>query len=362
MKLYRSILFLLSAVASAGGTASSAWAQPASARQAPEIHARFVPDTILIGDQFNLYLDIDKDVAQEIQLPRFEDGRLTPQIEVLGIDRIDTVEQSGRRIRIRVAYRLTGFDEGNYELGGFPVVWSATLDDAKAGRGDTVFAPEAMRLVVETFEIDTTQQQIFDIKRPLNTPFQWREIKEYLLWGGLIAVGLAVVIYLLVKYLRRGRKGADRSVVPPHVAAIRALERLHSRKLWQNGKHKEYYSHLADIVRIYIEGRYGIGAMEMTSDQILDAVREVNDERLCEKLRQLFRLADLVKFAKLVPSPEDNEQTYFDAYFYVEETKELPAPGEAPAAPGVTATEAVDMPEDDLLDPETETENKEFER
>lgn len=88
----------------------------------------------------------------------------------------------------------------------------------------------------------------------------------------------------------------------------------------------------------------------------------MNDERLREKLRQLFRLADLVKFAKLNPSPEDNEQAYFDAYFYVEETKELPAPGEAPAAPGVTATEAVDMPEDDLFDPETKPENKEFER
>lgn len=362
MKLYRPILFLLSAFVAAGGSVASGTAQPLSARRPPEVHTRLVPDTVLIGDQFSLFLDIDKDVAQEIQLPQFEDGKLTPQIEMLGIDRIDTLEQSGRRIRIRVAYRLTGFDEGNYALGGFPVVWSATPDEAKAGKGDTVFAPEAMRLVVETFEIDTAKQQIFDIKRPLNTPFQWREIKEYLLWGGLIAVGLAVVIYLAVKYLRRGRRGAGRPAVPPHVAAIRALERLHSRKLWQNGKHKEYYSHLADIVRIYIEGRYGIGAMEMTSDQILDAVREVNDERLREKLRQLFRLADLVKFAKLNPSPEDNEQAYFDAYFYVEETKELPAPGEAPAAPGVTATEAVDMPEDDLFDPETKPENKEFER
>lgn len=217
-----------------------------------------------------------------------------------------------------------------------------------------------MRLVVTTFEIDTAKQQIFDIKRPLNTPLIFDEIKNYVYWGAAIAVALAVIIYLLIKYIRRRRgKGGYRVAIPPHIVAIRALEKLHSRKLWQNGKHKEYYSCLADIVRIYIERRYGIGAMEMTSDQILDAVRGVNDERLREKLRELFSLADLVKFAKMAPSPEDNEQAYFDAYFYVEETKAIPEPGSqgASLAPGATATEAGEIPVDDDI-PETENEEE----
>lgn len=316
--------------------------------RAPEIHTRFAPDTIMIGDRFYLHLDIDKDIAQEIQLPQFENNQLTPQIEMQGIDRIDTIAENGRRIKIRITYRLTSFDEGTHTLGGFPVVWSASPNDAKAGKGDTVLAPEIMQLTVETFDIDTTQQQIFDIKRPLNTPLVFGEIKEYVYWGIGIAVVLAAIIYLLVKYLRnRKGRGAPKRSVPPHIVAIRALERLHSRKLWQNGKHKEYYSHLADIVRTYIEKRYGIGAMEMTSDQILEAMRAVNDEQLREKLRELFSLADLVKFAKMAPSPEDNEQAYFDAYFYVEETKEIPEPGQNPAAPGATATEASDIPTDD---------------
>ncbi len=346
MKRYRIFyLLMLAGMVSFGLSLSQA---ALGQGRAPEVHTRFTPDTVMIGDQFSLYLDIDKDVAQEIQLPQFEKNRITPQIEMLGIDRIDTLRQDGRRLRIRVTYRLTSFDEGTHTLGGFPVVWSPSLSDAKAGKGDTVFAPETMRLTVGTFEIDTAKQQIFDIKRPLNTPLIFDEIKEYVYWGAAAAVLLAVIIYLVIKYVRRrkGRTGPKR-VVPPHVAAIRALEKLHSRKLWQNGKHKEYYSHLADIVRIYIERRYGIGAMEMTSDQILEAVREVNDERLREKLRELFSLADLVKFAKMAPAPEDNEQAYFDAYFYVEETKELPEPGQASAAPGATATEATEIPGDD---------------
>lgn len=319
--------------------------QAQSPSQGPEIHTRFVPDTIQIGDQLTLQLDIDKDLAQEIQLPQFEKNQITPQLELLGIDRIDTLSQSGRRIKLRINYRLTSFDEGTHTLGGFPVVWSPSQSDAKSGKSDTVLAPERMHLVVTTFEIDTTKQQIFDLKRPINTPLIFAEIKEYVYWGAAIAATLAVIIYLIIKYIRRrnGRIG-PRRLIPPHIVAIRALEKLHSRKLWQNGKHKEYYSQLADIVRIYIESRYNISAMEMTSDQILDSVRNVNDERLRAKLRELFGLSDLVKFAKMTPSPDDNEQAYFDAYFYVEETKEIPDPNQNPAAPGATATRATEIP------------------
>lgn len=332
------------------GTGRGAAQQPAGQRP-PEVHTRFSADTVLIGDQFFLELDIDKDVAQEIRLPQFEDRKFVPQIEMLGIDRVDTLSREGRRIRLRVVYRLTGFDAGSYRVDGFPVVWSASPGDASDGKGDTILAPERLGIEVRTFDIDTATYQLSDIKRPIHTPLVFAEIRELVYWGAAVAVLLAGVIYLLVRYFgrKKRRTGAKRSV-PPHVAAIRALEKLHSKKLWQNGKHKEYYSQLADIVRIYIQGRYGIGAMEMTSDQLLEAMRDSNDEQLRTKLRELFALADLVKFAKMAPTPEDNEQAYFDAYFYIEETKEIPEPGQEPLAPGATATEAGEMPaEDDLV-------------
>ncbi len=311
---------------------------------APEVHARFSADTIEIGDQFLLEIDIDKDLAQEIQLLSFDgaDNQLVPKIEVLGIDRLDTLSRSGRREKLRVTYRLTGFDAGSYAVAGIPVVWSATSAEAREGRADTVRVPELLRIEVRGFDIDTATYQLCDIKRPIHTPLLFAEIRELVYWSVASAAVLAGVIYLVIRYLqRRRRRGAPKRIVPPHVTAIRALEKLHSRKLWQNGKYKEYYSQLVDIVRVYIEGRYGIGAMEMTSDEILGAMREVNDARLCEKLRGLFSPADLVKFAKLAPAAEDNEQAYFDAYFYVEETKAMPEAGEGHVvAPGATATEA----------------------
>ena len=117
---------------------------------------------------------------------------------------------------------------------------------------------------------------------------------------------------------------------PPHVEAIRALEGLHNQKLWQNNKHKAYYSGLTDILRRYLAGRYGIGALEMTSDEIIDAVRPLDlPRKSAMELTALLREADLVKFAKATPEAEQNEADYLKAYYFVEETKVAEAEEEA---------------------------------
>ncbi|MBQ3174153.1 MAG: hypothetical protein IJB56_07625 [Alistipes sp.] len=110
--------------------------------------------------------------------------------------------------------------------------------------------------------------------------------------------------------------------IPPHVVAIKALVELKNRKLWQNGKYKHYYTALTDILRVYIGGRWGIGAMEMTTDEIIAALRDVElplESR--SNLVSIMRTADMVKFAKAEPAAEDNEDNYTKAYYFVENTK-----------------------------------------
>ena len=98
--------------------------------------------------------------------------------------------------------------------------------------------------------------------------------------------------------------------------------RLKNQKLWQNSKHKQYYSALSDILRTYIANAFSIGAMEMTTDEIIEALQ---DERISQKskmdLVSILRDADLVKFAKATPEAEDNELAFDKAYYFVEETK-----------------------------------------
>lgn len=284
----------------------------------PRVTTRLTPDTIMIGDQLHLQIDIDKDVAQEIQLPQFDKNKMTEQIEVVGIPTVDTLERDARQVKLRINYTLTSFDQGTHDIQGFPIVYS------NGEATDTVFSSQRLRLVVRTFEIDTTKQQIVDIKSPIETPLLFAEIKDYVIYGSLAAILLAGIIYLIVRYVAK-RKGhvRQRPDEPPHITAIRLLEKLQSEKLWQNGNAKEYYSRLTDILRLYMQGRYAVWAMEMTTPEIITAMSEHNSDKLISKLKELFTLADLVKFAKWTPSPEENEQAYYTAYYYVEETKIL---------------------------------------
>jgi hypothetical protein len=110
--------------------------------------------------------------------------------------------------------------------------------------------------------------------------------------------------------------------VPAHIVAIEALEKLHNEKLWQNDKHKLYYSGLSDILRTDLAGCCEVGAMEITTDEIVYALREVEiGHKQKMDLLSVLRDADLVKFAKATPEANDNELAYDRAYHFVEETK-----------------------------------------
>ena len=192
---------------------------------------------------------------------------------------------------------------------------------------DTLYTSDSLRLDVGTFQIDTAKQTIYDLKPQRTLPLRAEEITGYLFGGLFLLLNLAALLFALRYHLsKRGKHLSDlfkpAPPAPPHVEAIRALEGLHNQKLWQNNKHKAYYSGLTDILRRYLAGRYGIGALEMTSDEIIDAVRPLDlPRKSAMELTALLREADLVKFAKATPEAARNEEAYQWAYYFVEETK-----------------------------------------
>jgi hypothetical protein len=141
----------------------------------------------------------------------------------------------------------------------------------------------------------------------------------------LILLGL--VVWLLAWYIARYLR--NRAVVPPpapkippHVVANKALVELGHRKLWQKGKFKAYYTALTSILRTYISGRWDIGALEMTTDEIIAALRDVEMPSASRTdLITTLRTADMVKFAKAEPEAEENEESLSRALYFVENTK-----------------------------------------
>lgn len=287
----------------------------------PIVRARVEPDSIFIGDRFDYVIEIDKDLVQTTHFPTFsaKDG----MVELVEELPVDTLKRDGRRLRIAKRYRLAAFQEGLINMGAAGVVY------ADKNIVDTLYAADSVYLKVATFQIDSTSQSIFDLKPQQNLPFKVAEIKSYLLWGLLALVVLVALLVALDRYLKaRGRRLGDlfkpAPPQPPHVIAIAALEALHHQKLWQNNKHKLYYSLLTEILRTYIDGRWGVSAMEMTSDEIIAAMRSVElPDKARMDLTAILRDADLVKFAKFAPEAEQNENDYQKAYYFVEETKPI---------------------------------------
>jgi len=296
----------------------------------PEVEASLSADSVLIGDQFTLSVRIAKDRMETIGFPTFDDGKLSRsgEIEIIAESDIDTLEAEGRKVTITKQYTLAGFDEGDYRMGKFPVLY---LDKNVV---DTLWSKDSLHIVINTLAVDTLTQTIHDIKPPLRTPVRFGEFGGYLLWSLLAAAALVLLaVFLYRKYRDKPRTGRrEAPAEPPHVTAIKQLEKLHNQKLWQSGKQKLYYTRITDILREYIGERYRIKAPELTSREILDAMAGIDmAERTMKRLREILLTADYVKFAKHIPAAEENENAYTDAYYFVEETKETER--ERPAAP-----------------------------
>ncbi len=289
--------------------------------QRPVVTARVEPDSIFIGDRFDYVIDVEKDLVQVVEFPVFQsDGK--EHLTLVEDAPVDTLARDGRRLTLRKRYRLAAFEEGRYDLGRAEVLYAdKNIVDTLRSTGDS------LRLEVGTFLIDSASQSIFDIKGQKTLPFRFAEIRGYLIRTLVALLLLGAAVYGLVRWLQaRGKRLGDlfrpAPPRPPHVVAIQALEALHHQKLWQNNKHKQYYSGLTDILRTYISGRWEIGAMEMTTDEIVTAMRGIElPDKAALDLVAILRNGDLVKFAKDTPDAEQNEADYLKTYYFVEETK-----------------------------------------
>ena len=111
-------------------------------------------------------------------------------------------------------------------------------------------------------------------------------------------------------------------VIPPHILALEALKKTMEEKLWQQGLYKQYHSSVSDTLRAYIEGRFEINALELTTDETMSRFRgNMLREDARQKLFAILQLADMVKFAKVIPIGSENEQSMTDAVQFVMLTK-----------------------------------------
>ncbi|MDE6556415.1 MAG: cell wall anchor protein, partial [Duncaniella sp.] len=152
-------------------------------------------------------------------------------------------------------------------------------------------------------------------------------IVKYWLWilCGLLIAGLGVWFWYSRR--NRGELSEEKKVplLPPYEEAKAALSTLRGENLCQKGMEKEFYTRLTDILRHYLDRRFGINAMEMTSSQIMDALQSNEETRLSQsKMKRVLEMADFVKFAKVRPLPADNTASFNSAEAFIDETRPVP--------------------------------------
>ena len=279
------------------------------------LRSRLSRDSILIGDQIEWTLDL--------QLAPGEGARISkpgpepvPGVEALSEIAIDTLSQKNGMLALRGHVTLTSFDSGSYVLPPLYVLMARS-----DGTVDTL-EYAGPKLEVTTIPIDTATFQPYDIKGQIRYPLTFKEVIP---WVGL-ALLVAALIWLLVRWIRFRRQNRDffgKPVVqdPPHIVALRSLEKTRSQKLWQNGKQKQFYTQVTDAIRQYIADRYDVAALEQTSAEMFRDLQDKEiDPALMEKLKDLFTTADFVKFAKHLATDEENENAIPTAIRFVNET------------------------------------------
>ncbi len=160
----------------------------------------------------------------------------------------------------------------------------------------------------------------------------------WLLWAAAATALLLIVAALLLLRRRRAEPEQPPSPppVPPHERALTALRALAEQHLPERGEVDPYFTRLSEILRGYLEDRFGLRAPEQTTEEFLagmsgtDAGRRAITAAHREILSNFLTHADLVKFARAEPDVGSCEQAGRTAERFVQET----APRAAVRAPG----------------------------
>lgn len=297
---------------------------------AQDIRVTSKPDTsvILIGDQTGFTVTANIPAGASASLSGAADT-LTGKIVILRRSPRDTTVSPDGSITLTDRYLITSFDSGSYAIPPFY---------AEVASGDSLLRFFSDYSFIDVVRTDAAPQDttdvIYDIIPPRGAPVTFREVLPWI----VIALIAAVIIWLLARFLPRNPlKRFVRPPAPPepaHVVALRDLQALRQEKLWQKGEIKEYYSRLSDILRRYIDSRYGISSPELTTDETVRMLQKaaVTTAGQMALVKELLSLSDMVKFAKYLPDSAVHETSIDGAVKFVGETR-LPdlVPDENPA-------------------------------
>jgi hypothetical protein len=309
-------------VALAAATLLACTARLAAQTPAPApvtVTASGTPTEVTIGDPIRYVVEVAAAADTELIVPVLA-GQVG-DFTITDFGEVAPRRDQGRLITARW-YTLTIFDTGDHIIPAPTVQYRVPGEELQEAKGNEVLIGVTSLLAREANASD-----IRDVKPPEAVPFDWRPY-------GVVAAILAAAALLLAGFvylLNRPRRAYVVPPRPPFEVALAALNRLHAQHLIEEGRFEAFYVELSAIVRRYLEDGFHVHAPEMTTEEFLAVA--ARDPQLAAAHRRLLATflaeADLVKFARYLPTLRDSEAAYAAARRFIEETQ--------PAAPSGSA-------------------------
>ncbi len=287
---------------------------------------------LLIGEQAKIKLEVSMDAKQHLQLPHFQDT-IIKGVEVVDVAKPDTQYLNDKkRMLISQQYTITSFDSALYYLPPMEVL----VDGQK-------YMSKALALKVYSIPVDTLHpEKFFGPKDIRKIPITWEDLSTIVYLSILLLAFGALGFYLYKRY--KDNKPIIKRIkiepkLPPHQEALKKIEEIKADKNLRISDPKAYYTELTDVLRTYMEKRFGFNAMEMTSGEIIEMLSQEKDKESIKDLVELFHTADLVKFAKHSPLMNENDMNLVNAVEFINDTKIEPDPNEKPQPTEITIEE-----------------------
>ncbi|MFT5122849.1 MAG: hypothetical protein ACI9TH_003620 [Kiritimatiellia bacterium] len=275
-----------------------------------DIQVRTSQDSIRVGDVIQVRVSVYHPPEGLITTPEFDHP---PQVVVRSRSS-STKAYDDTHALTEIAYELTSYRVGKHHLstGTVTCVISGAAN-LKAGFPETLI--QVTSVLADDQKAPAELRELHEPKSPM--PWLLLTIVAIV----LVAIILAIVIAMLVK------KPSAEPVAPPpppaHELAIAALIRLKGSGLIEERAFEPFYVKVSDILRTYIEGRFGLDAPDMTTEEFMQeaGTSHILSPDHQDHVHQFLAECDMVKFARLEPSEESMQQVLGAAQHFVGETR-----------------------------------------
>jgi hypothetical protein len=262
------------------------------------ISARVTPDPSQIGDLIKLEVTVGYPAGYTVNVPL---GLKLDPLHLVSVDESEP-ESTGQGLRKVFTFTLQHFDVGDARTPSFPITYVAPDGAVQTAQ---VPAHEFTVTALLANEADPKRQGE-DPPISLEYPNHTAETAIYFAAGALV-VGFASAL-LWLRWRRRPRPVVLPPPEPADRVALRALDRLQEADYAGRGEFQLHYLMLTEILKAYLEGRFGIDALERTTDELRAAL--IRNEAAIAPLKptdviRFLQQCDLVKFARFAPPPSE---------------------------------------------------------